>query len=249
MSKTYGDVWCAVMGPGRDGAQVAEMILADGAVGDVDGWVMRAMAEAWRIGGDAGEVPDEWTRHAAEMARDILAALPHAADGLLRKRMQDGMGIVAVTDVRGLPAGAIAVAVGPWMADDGNQEITCAGASSGREAAEEYVEGGDWGDDGTTSWVDIMVWRDAVWVEANGDVAHGRVDEETHKIAIEPAEPECADDQNHEWVEIDGTLRSSGGGVAYRQKCAHCGAERHVDTWAQDPCDGVQGLTSVRHER
>ena len=38
-----------------------------------------------------------------------------------------------------------------------------------------------------------------------------------------------------------------GGGVVYHEVCAHCGALKTVDTWAQNPENGVQGLTSVRY--
>ena len=33
-----------------------------------------------------------------------------------------------------------------------------------------------------------------------------------------------------------------------REVCAHCGAYRTTDTWAQDQTTGQQGLTSVAYE-
>jgi len=35
--------------------------------------------------------------------------------------------------------------------------------------------------------------------------------------------------------------------VRYREVCAHCGAYRDTDTWAQDPETGEQGLTSITY--
>lgn len=44
------------------------------------------------------------------------------------------------------------------------------------------------------------------------------------------------------WADDDG------GGVVCREVCRHCGAYQVTDSWAQDMCDGEQGLTAVTYE-
>src|SRR3990172_9231082 len=78
-----------------------------------------------------------------------------------------------------------------YWADDGNCAIEYPGATSGRFAADLYVDGGDWGDSDHTSWVTVYTWR----LSASGK----RVDEETHKVPIEPLEPECSERSGHNW--------------------------------------------------
>jgi len=51
--------------------------------------------------------------------------------------------------------------------------------------------------------------------------------------------------QDHDWVQ--GQVMGSGGGVCYVETCSLCGARRHVDTWAQNPETGEQGLTSISY--
>jgi len=46
-----------------------------------------------------------------------------------------------------------------WKATDGHCEIAVA-ADTAEEAAQEYVDGGDWGDNTITQWIDVMVWRE-----------------------------------------------------------------------------------------
>lgn len=38
----------------------------------------------------------------------------------------------------------------------------------------------------------------------------------------------------HDWLTVVGSLRGSGGGVAYLQQCRRCQLRRHTDTWASD---------------
>src|SRR5947209_11502958 len=85
---------------------------------------------------------------------------------------------------------------GTWHANDGNAEITYdlepgtiaegyheTRVASGEEAAQSYVDTGDWGEDrNSTSWVNVRVWREAI--DSDGDLV--RVDEETIKITLEP---------------------------------------------------------------
>ena len=111
-------------------------------------------------------------------------------------------------------------------------------ASSKREAAEKFVSGGDYEPGDETYWVSV---------EVEGEIV---------KIPIYPQEPECQDEEWHDWQsphDILGGLEENpgvwghGGGVTITEVCAHCGAYRITDTWAQDPVDGEQGLRSVEY--
>lgn len=101
------------------------------------------------------------------------------------------------------------------------------------------------------------VRRDAVSHRA-GRATHAarELARDSHKVAIEPAEPACSHGEGHDWqspVEIVGGIdenpgvRGSGGGVIIDECCMHCGCQRQTDTWAQDRTDGEQGLTSVTY--
>src|SRR5690606_1602198 len=68
-------------------------------------------------------------------------------------------------------------------------------------------------------------------------------------------EPECADDQDHDWqsphevlggLEENPGVQGHGGGVIIREVCAHCGKYKITDTWANH--GGQQGFTSVKYE-
>lgn len=139
-----------------------------------------------------------------------------------------------------------------WFADDGNWEVECEGAESSEEAAEQYVEGGDWGDRAETSWVNVRGYR-------KGVSAYGRIERvgDCHKITIDAEEPKCCDGDDHDWrspFRIVGGIKEnpgvwgSGGGVVIDECCIRCGCKRVTDTWAQDMSDGEQGLTSVNYE-
>ncbi len=140
-----------------------------------------------------------------------------------------------------------------WHADDGNAEII-GDFSSGKKAAQSYVDGGDWGDnDNSTAWIDVRVWL--AGIDADGDTVD--VSEESHTITIEPEEPDCVDGEGHDWqspVEIVGGCKENpgvfghGGGVIMQEVCMRCGCGKKTDTWAQNPSNGVEGLTSVSYE-
>lgn len=129
-----------------------------------------------------------------------------------------------------------------YICTDGNAEIEIE-ADDAREAAQEYVDGGDWGSDEKTFWVTVHC------TDEDGDT-------ERVKIEVEPTEPACEGDAEHNWqapYEVLGGLKEnpgvwgSGGGVKYTMLCKRCGCGKHVDTWAQDSNDGEQGLTSVEY--
>lgn len=139
-----------------------------------------------------------------------------------------------------------------WHADDGNAEII-EDHDSGRDAAQAYVDRGEWGDNDETSWVTVHVWLEGI--DTDGDTV--RVSEDSHKIAIEPDEPKCIGDEEHDWhspYEIVGGCKEnpgvwgSGGGVCIQEVCTICGCGKITDTWAHDPSDGEQGLTSVSYQ-
>lgn len=134
-------------------------------------------------------------------------------------------------------------------ADDGNQAYECTASDTAAEAAREYVDGGDWGDD-ASGFVEIYVWRQ--WTLGSVVIDDER---ESHIVPMPIEVPACSDDREHDWqsrVEIVGGLegnpgvRCHGGGVIIHEVCDHCGALRTTDTWAQH--GGVQGLTSVSYE-
>lgn len=116
-------------------------------------------------------------------------------------------------------------------------------ADSAQEAAQEYVDGGDWGEITTTQWV-------SVWVK-EGDEDYGTI-----KIAIDPTEPDCIDGNEHVWrspYSVVGGIKENpgvwghGGGVRTKCICLHCGTYLHGDTWGQDQSDGEQGLATISY--
>lgn len=84
------------------------------------------------------------------------------------------------------------------------------------------------------------------WIDADVLDAAGTVVANRRNVPIDPSEPDCTE-RAHDWR--DAVVRGHGGGVILRYRCAHCGLARIVDTWAQRPDTGVQGLTSVHYER
>lgn len=126
-------------------------------------------------------------------------------------------------------------------------------ADSMEEAAQEYVDGGYWGEHDKTTWVKVYV--DKVWTEDMGEDAMTESDSFT--IAIDPEEPECFEDE-HVWCSpysVLGGLKENpgvwghGGGVIIKEVCANCGMYKITDTWAQNPENGEQGLESVQYKK
>ena len=112
--------------------------------------------------------------------------------------------------------------------DDGYS--TTVRAESASKAAQAYVDGGGWHVDDRTIWIRVRV------------DGHG-----VHRIAIEPEAPTCANNSDgHDWRDLYTT--GSGGGVLITERCHTCQMLRHVDTWAQCPVTGEQGLHSLRYD-
>ena len=139
-----------------------------------------------------------------------------------------------------------------YLCNDGNAELEIE-ADSAEEAAQEYVDGGSWGDEPKTSWVTVHV-EEIEGEDEDGDQILG--DHEQHTIEIEPTEPGKMAECGHEWESphsVVGGLcenpgaHGHGGGVIITEVCRHCGGYRITDTWAQNPQTGEQGLRSVEY--
>ncbi len=143
-----------------------------------------------------------------------------------------------------------------YVADDDTAAVHYPDASYAYEAAQEYVDDGDWGEVNETKWITVRAWRQAYLI-VDGELTAVQLEEEWHKIELEPDEPECSDAYaKHDWqspLKLVGGLEENpgvwghGGGVVVKEVCAHCGMYRITDTWAQDRTDGEQGLTSVQY--
>jgi hypothetical protein len=95
-------------------------------------------------------------------------------------------------------------------------------------------------------WIHVAVRREGI----PGVVAGA-------KVRLDPKPPPCGrNGGEHAWSDdhdMVGGCKSnpgvwgSGGGVRMHWGCKKCGCQKAVDTWAQDPYDGEQGLTSVEY--
>ena len=162
------------------------------------------------------------------------------------QQVADHLGIDLIDD-------CIILEESPMFADDGNAEVAYSHDTTASDAAHQYVETGDSGDRDTTSWVDVWTYRKGV--NESGPII--RVEEESHTITLEAEEPECIDGEEHIWhtpYSILGGCKENpgcwgnGGGVVIKEICRCCGTVKVTDTWAQNPSNGIQGLTSVEYE-
>jgi hypothetical protein len=137
-------------------------------------------------------------------------------------------------------------------ADDGNWEAEYSSKTRPEDAAQNYVDTGEWGDEESTFWVDVTTWKNGI--DSNGNI--GRVGVQNHTVQVDPTEPECSKEK-HGWEsphEVLGGLKENpgvqghGGGVIITEVCKHCGCYREINTWAQNPSNGVQGLRSVCYQ-
>lgn len=141
-----------------------------------------------------------------------------------------------------------------FVATDGFAELEYPEAESHQEAAEEYVETGEWGDRTSTQWIDVVVAKRRVL--PNGEIE--RFDEESVTVTLSAEEPPCLSGYEHEWVSplsvVGGCQENpgvfaSGGGARSVNICKHCGIYREDDTWAQRGDTGEQGLYSVSYRQ
>lgn len=134
------------------------------------------------------------------------------------------------------------------MRDDGGttEEVSAGSMAEALEEAESWTRQVDWmdSDEPVTVWVTVRV----------RDLATDEEDETT--VTIEPDEPECEDGDDHDWqapFEVVGGIKENpgvwghGGGVTIQEVCMRCGCGNLTDTWAQNPSNGEQGLTSVTY--
>lgn len=133
-----------------------------------------------------------------------------------------------------------------YMCTDGNGDIEIE-ADSALEAAQEFVDGGDWGEITKTSWVTVYV------TEKNPEISDLV---EAHTIELNPDEPKCEEGE-HDWrspysvlggIKENPGVWGNGGGVIIREVCCKCGCYKITNTWDQNPENGEQGLTSVSYE-
>lgn len=137
-----------------------------------------------------------------------------------------------------------------YNCDDGNALIEIEAATA-LEAAEEYVDGGDWGDRNETIVVDVWVTP----LDADGDEIED--DRECITVELEPEDPEFDEGEGHEWrspYEVLGGLKenpgvwgSQHGGVSVKEVCANCGRYKITDTGATRSDNG-QRMTRVTYE-
>lgn len=127
---------------------------------------------------------------------------------------------------------------------DGEEiEFTARSYIAALEKAEKWILGGDYAPREHTYWVEYGIREsgESVW--------------EWSEIAIDPPEPKCTK-KRHKWlapVSVVGGLKENpgvyghGGGVNITTCCKFCGMFRIVDTWAQNPVTGKQGLDSTSY--
>ena len=132
----------------------------------------------------------------------------------------------------------------PMYADDGNAEIEYDSDTSADDAAKEYVDDGDWGQQTETSWVTVYTYRRGI--DPNGAVV--QVGRESHKITLAPDDPECIDGHDHVWkspYSILGGCKENpgvcgnGGGVIIHECCMLCGCKKTTDTGATLPTTSI----------
>lgn len=138
-----------------------------------------------------------------------------------------------------------------YSCTDGQGAIVEIQAESPRDAAQEYVDGGDWGTIDETTWIDVGV------TELDGPGGEPAYNHERITITLQPEEPECSNGEIHEWespYEVLGGLKENpgvqgnGGGVICTTVCRHCGCYQIHNTWAQRSDTGEQGLESYKYQ-
>ena len=105
--------------------------------------------------------------------------------------------------------------------------------------------------DGETFWLDI----DCSITLVNYDGEQIFI-EASETLTFHPVEPDCSDDE-HIWkspfevlggIEENPGVWGNGGGVIIKRVCPKCGQYKIIDTWAQNPENGIQGLESIKYQ-
>jgi hypothetical protein len=121
-------------------------------------------------------------------------------------------------------------------------EIEANSLADALEEAKSNVDTANYNEIESTIWVKVRVR-----CEETGD-------EDSATVALDPDPPSSCE---HDWqspFEIFGGIEENpgvwghDGGVIIREVCIHCGCGKTTDTWAQNPENGIQGLTSVSYE-
>lgn len=116
-----------------------------------------------------------------------------------------------------------------------------------RKKAKRWILDGDYKEFNST----IFLRTYLSWTDEDGENQ-----EETININLDPPQPKCISNKNHDWSSPEwlGGLKENpgiwgnGGGVIIKEVCLHCGCEKTTNTWAQNPSNGEQGLTSISYE-
>lgn len=148
-----------------------------------------------------------------------------------------------------IPDDAIVTILPGYFVGDGVCCLHYPEAEDHEEAADEFVETGDWGEEWTR--VHMSVFKVAKIEEFDEEIHYDHLNVSR---TIEPKEPPCVYKnkkyQEHVWESphsLVGGLKENpgvyghGGGVVITSVCKNCGCYRTYDTWGQDPCDGSQG--------
>lgn len=84
-----------------------------------------------------------------------------------------------------------------------------------------------------------------IWVEVGVETVEGEEASWLSEwVQADPDEPACSSAE-HAWA--DGSPIGHGGGAVVTDTCDKCGLERTVDTSAQNPANGEQGLRSIAY--
>jgi hypothetical protein len=115
-----------------------------------------------------------------------------------------------------------------------------------KQAARDWAEGGDYGEIDSTIWCDVDV------LDEDGECLV------TVTVEIDPDAPKCVDrTTDHDWraphALVGGStdnpgVWANGGGRRINEACIKCGCGKRINTWAQRPDTGEQGLTSTSYE-
>lgn len=135
-----------------------------------------------------------------------------------------------------------------WHAWDESGHVETYDAPTAEDAAQAYVDGGDWHVEPGSGTVFHRI------IVADRDPSDPDAETETIRIAVDPEPPPCVDEDGETHDETHDShawgperVRGNGGGVIIHETCTRCGVTMVTDTWAQDPTNGEQGLRSVRY--